>query len=164
MTFAPEQRRNAMPSGLRRVVFWLLILLLAAGIWKESPANGTHGGANWLSGFVLVLALFGLSVFLYTVWQMIERRARSRKPPENVGQPARAAVTPGFLWLEVAILAVTGAAILWSRRASSAIHVGLYDFVLAFALIGAFAFVVMIWQIVVRSSPPRAGQQNRPVG
>jgi hypothetical protein len=164
MTFAPKQRPNALPRGLRRIVFWILIVVLAAGIWRESPANGTRGGATWLAGFVLVLALFGAWIFLSTVWQMIARRRTTRADGQDRGQPTSAAVPPAFVWLEFGILAITAGAVLWSRRASSRIHVGPDDFVLAFALIGACAFVVMIWQAIVRSTPPRAGQQNRPIG
>lgn len=163
MTFAPNQRPNALPRGLRRIVFWILILVLAAGIWRESPANGTRGEATWLAGFVLVLALFGAGVFLSTVWQMIARRGASRSDGENRGQPTRAAVPPAFFWIEFGILALTAGAVLWSRRASSRIHVGPDDFVLAFAFIGVCAFIVMVWQTIVRSNPPRAGQPNGPI-
>ncbi len=165
MTFAPQQRRpTKIPSGLRRIVFWVLIMVLAAGIWRESPAGGTRGAPSWLVDFVLVFAFFGVGIFIFTVWQIIRRRRTSRGGPENLGQPTRAAVPPGFLWLEFGILAITAAAVLWSKRPSSRIHLGLYDFALAFAFIGASAFIVMIWQAIARSKPARAGEQNRPVG
>lgn len=163
MTFAPQRRPSGTWPGLRRIVYWVLIAVVAGGIWRESPGRGTRVEPDWLTDFLVVLAFFGAWTVLYTLWEIAVPWWPALATPEYRRHPGRAAVPSGFRWLEVVVLAIVAGAFLWSKRPDSAIHVGLRQFVDAFALIGASALIGAIWQTIARRRPPTADQANGPI-
>lgn len=75
MTFVPNQRRpNEMPPGLRRVLFWILMVVLAAFLWRVDSSPGNSREFRWTMDFVAVVGVFVFWVIIYTIWKRIARR------------------------------------------------------------------------------------------
>jgi len=160
---APQQSRNRKRPGFRSIVSWLLYTLAGIYVWHSTPHLRNRGGMHLLD-FELAFAFFGAWVVLYTIWEIAVRWWPFLATPEYRERPTHAAVPLGFRWFEFWVLAIVVCMYLWSKRPDSGIHVGLRDFVGAFAFIFLSFLAVAIWQAIVRRRPPSLGRENRSVG
>jgi hypothetical protein len=164
MTFVPPQQSpNRKRPGAWSIVSWLLYTLGGIYVWHSAPHLRNRGGIHLLD-FEFAFAFFGAWVVVYTIWEMAVPRWPSLATPEYRAQPVHEAIPPGFRWFEFWVLVIVGCLYLSSKRPDSGIHVGLRDFVDAFAFIFLSFLAVAIWQAIVRRRPPSLGRENRSLG
>ena len=85
MTFAPQQRRpDAMPRGVQRIVFWILMIGMAAFLWERSSKSPHAAGIDWLSVFAAVAGVFVAWVVIYLAWKKVaQHRAKNQDSPNR---------------------------------------------------------------------------------